>query len=240
MSLGEMDGCAGTTPRRADPAQTRQAILEAAHLEFVENGLNGARVDAIAARTNTVKRMIYYYFGSKERLYVAVLERAYAAIRDAEAGLDLDGLAPAVAIRRMVEFTFDYHEQNPDLARLVTVENIHQGRYIAQSAAIRGINVSVVEALGRILHRGAQSGVFRPDCDPVDTHMLISALCFFRVANRHTFGLLFNRDLTNGATRRRHREYVVDVVLRSLQPARPPAVARRPAAPSKPARRGAA
>jgi AcrR family transcriptional regulator len=202
--------------RKLDPERTRQAILAAAHDEFALHGLSGARVDAIAARTHTVKRMIYYYFGSKEGLYLAVLEEAYAAIRTAEAGLNLDSLPPIEAIRRMVEFTFDYQAAHPDFVRLVSIENIHHGRFIAQSARIQAINISVLDMLRTILHRGQDDGSFRPDLDPVDVHMLISGLAFFRVSNRHTFGVLFQRDLGAPAEQRRHRDYAVDVVLRSL------------------------
>jgi AcrR family transcriptional regulator len=202
--------------RKLDPERTRQDILAAAHDEFVLHGLSGARVDAIAARTHTAKRMIYYYFGSKDDLYRAVLERAYAAIRSAEAGLQLDALPPVEAIRRLVEFTFDYHDAHPDFARLVSIENIHHGRFVAGSDTIREINASVLDALRRILARGQHEGAFRADIDPVDVHMLISALTFFRVANRHTFGALFERDMTDPALRRRHRAYTVDAVLRFL------------------------
>ena len=212
------DGTAGkgVERRKLDPERTRSAILAAAHDEFALHGLSGARMDAIAARTNTVKRMIYYYFGSKEGLYRAVLERAYAAIRQAEAGLELEELPPPEAIRRMVEFTFDYQTANPDFVRLVSIENIHQGRFIAGSETIRAINISVLDALRRILERGAADGSFRTDLDPLDVHMTISALVFFRVSNRHTFGTLFGCDLGDPAVLGRHRALFVDTVLRAL------------------------
>ena len=203
--------------RKLDPERTRHDILVAAHDEFALHGLSGARVDAIAARTNTVKRMIYYYFGSKEGLYLAVLERAYAAIREEEAGLALDLLEPREAVQRMMEFTFDYHEAHPDFVRLVSIENINQGRFIAQSKTIRDINITVVDALRRILDRGAREGIFRAGLDAVDVHMLISSISIFRVANRHTFGTLFPNDLPDAAQREKHRAFMVDVVLRTLE-----------------------
>ena len=199
--------------RKTDPEGTRKAILDAAHQEFVAHGLSGARVEAIAARTHTVKRMIYYYFGSKEGLYRAVLERTYAGIRATEAQLDLGALPPREAIRRMVEATFDYHDANPDFVRLISVENIHHGRFVAQSEVIQRINVTVLTTLAEVLARGAASGEFRAGLDAVDVHMMISALSFFRVSNRHTFGRLFDRDMTCGAMRVRHRALVVDAVL---------------------------
>jgi len=203
---------------KSDRDRTRLDILDAAQQEFIEHGLTGARVDAIAARTNTVKRMIYYYFGSKEGLYVAVLERAYAQIRDAEQELDLAGLDPVSAITRLVDFTFDYQEANPGFSRLVSIENIHNGAHMAGSAAIRALNRAVVDMLGDIVARGQADGVFRTGVDAVDLHMLISSFCFFRVANRHTFGLLFGRDFTDPALRDCQKRLVTDAVLRALEP----------------------
>src|SRR5438105_1332424 len=164
---GPEDGKRG----RFDKERTRQEILEAARHEFVEHGLTGARVEAIAARTATVKRMIYYYFGSKEGLYLAVLEQAYAGIRTAELGLDLLGLEPVEAIRRLVEFTFDYHEANPGFSRLVSIENIHNGTHMALSEPIHGVNQAVIEIMTAILEKGQHSGTFRSDVSAIDVHM---------------------------------------------------------------------
>ncbi len=202
--------------RKLDPERTRQAILAAAREEFAENGLSGARVDAIAARTNTVKRMIYYYFGSKEGLYLAVLEEAYADIRRVEQGLHLDLLPPVEAIRRLIEFTFDYEDAHPDFIRLVSIENIHHAKYIAQSKTIQDVNSAVITTLTAVLDRGKSEGVFRRAIDAVDVHMLISAVCFFRVSNRHTFGALFSRDLSDPTLRARHKQMLVDAVLHLL------------------------
>jgi AcrR family transcriptional regulator len=206
------------SPRKPDREASRQDILAVARREFSEKGLSGARVDAIAARTHTTKRMIYYYFGSKEGLYRAVLERAYADIRAIEQQLDLETLPPPEAIRRMVSSTFDYDEAHADFIRLVSIENIHHGRYLAQSETIRNLNVTVVESLAAILRRGREQGVFRSGIDPVDLHMLISAFCFFRVSNRYTFGTLFGRDLSEPRLRARHKRMIADAVLRLLQP----------------------
>ena len=203
---------------RFDKERTRRAILDAACEEFAARGLSGGRVEAIAARTSTVKRMIYYYFGSKEGLYVAALERAYDDIRSAEQALDLPALGPVEAIRRLVDFTFDYQEANPAFIRMVSIENIHNGVHIAQSETIRALNVAVIEMLGAILERGQKDGAFREDVDAVDVHMLISAFCFFRVSNRHTFGILFERDLSAPGLRERHKMLIEDAVLRALEP----------------------
>jgi len=186
--------------------------------EFSEHGLSGARVDAIAARTQTSKRMIYYYFGSKEGLYLEVLGQAYAGIRALERELDLQTLSPPDAIRRMADFTVDYHDEHPDFVRLVSIENIHHGRYIAQSEIIRNLNSTVIAVLAGILSRGQQAGLFREDVDPVDVHMLMSALSFYRVSNRHTFGRLFDRDLAQDTVKQRHKAMLGDAVLGYLQP----------------------
>jgi len=129
-----------TAGRKPDAGRTRQDILTVARAEFVGHGLSGARVDAIAERTRTTKRMIYYYFGSKEGLYSAVLEQAYADIRSAEATLALDDLDPLTALRRLIGFTFDYEDANPDFVRLIAIENIHQALYLKQLPAIQSLN----------------------------------------------------------------------------------------------------
>jgi AcrR family transcriptional regulator len=215
MSPRDTEASADLRPR--DPERTRTEILAIAREEFAAHGLSGARVDAIAARMRTTKRMIYYYFGSKEGLYLAVLEQAYAEIRAIEQELDLARLAPVEAIRRMIDFTFEYHESHPDFIRLVSIENINQGRYIVQSETIQNLNTAVTEALAAILRRGQKDGVFRKDIDAVDVHMLISAFCFFRVSNRHTFGTLFRCDLSDPMLRKRHKALIADAVLRSLE-----------------------
>ncbi|GJE59580.1 TetR/AcrR family transcriptional regulator [Methylobacterium trifolii] len=199
-----------------DPERTRTDILAVATEEFAAHGLSGARVDAIAERTRTSKRMIYYYFGGKEGLYLAVLERAYSEIRALEASIDLDALDPEAAIRALVETTFDYDETHPDFVRLVGIENIHRAEHIAASAVIRELNVTIIGAITAILRRGQAAGRFRAGIDPIDLHMLISAFCFFRVANRHTFGAIFAVDLAEPATRERHRRLIGDAVIRYL------------------------
>jgi AcrR family transcriptional regulator len=205
-----------TTPapeRRRDAERTRREILETATSEFADRGYAGARVDEIAARMRTTKRMIYYYFGSKEQLFVAVLERAYSAIRQAEQNVDVDHLEPAAAIRRLAELTFDHHESHPDFIRLVSIENIHRAQHIARSDAIAKLGTPAIDLIAQILERGRAEGVFRRDVDAVDLHMLISSFCVFRVANRHTFAALFGRDLTDARLRDRYRTMLGDLVV---------------------------
>ncbi len=191
----EVEGLRKT--RKNNPEKTRENILQAAITEFVQQGLAGARVDAIAERTATSKRMIYYYFGSKEQLYVECLVKLYGDIRKTEHSLDLDSLAPEQAIQRLVEFTFDHHANNVDFVRIVCTENIHYGEYVKQSPVIREMSSMVLDALGKILARGVAQGVFRPGIEVIDLHMLMSSFCFYRVSNRHTFGDIFQIDLSD-------------------------------------------
>ncbi|ACL55163.1 TetR family transcriptional regulator [Methylobacterium nodulans] len=204
--------------RGHDPERTKADIVTVATEEFAENGLSGARVDAIAERTRTSKRMIYYYFGSKEGLYLAVLERAYAEIRALEAGLDLERCDPVEGLRRLIGQTFDSDEAHAAFIRLVTIENIHKAKHLAGMESIRQINRRVIALIDDLLARGRADGRFRTDVDAVDVHMMISALCFFRVANRHTFGAIFDVDLFAPERRAKHRQLIADAVVRALAP----------------------
>jgi AcrR family transcriptional regulator len=200
-----------------DPEATRSNIIAIATEEFAEKGFSGARVDEIAARTNTSKRMIYYYFQDKEGLFVAVLEQAYQRIRAIEASLDLAHLDPESAIKALVAFTFEYQTENEEFIRLVMVENIHRGVHLARSTVIHDLNVSVIDTLRDIYKRGRKAGVFRSGVDEIDLHMSISALCFFNVANRCTFSQIFKRDMQSPEALAHRREVVVDTILRYLK-----------------------
>lgn len=201
-------------PRTYDSAQSLADILRVATAEFADKGLAGARIDEIAAATRTSKRMIYYHFENKEALYVAVLEDAYRRVREIESGLNLQDLEPEDALRKLVAFTFDYHLDNEPFIRLVMNENMQRGEYLARSATIQDLNVPAIEAVRSVYERGVEARVFRRGIDPVDLHMAISALCFFNVANRHTFGLIFKRDLAAPAAQRQHRDQAVEMILR--------------------------
>jgi AcrR family transcriptional regulator len=203
--------------RRNDPERTKRDILAVATKEFADHGLSGARVDAIAARTRTTKRAIYYYFGSKEALYIAVLEKAYGDIRAVEASLHLEDLEPEAAIRKLIDYTITYHEENPDFARLVSIENIHRAEHLTVSESIQNLNVAIIRITEDIVRRGREQGIFRVDADPVDLHMLISAFCFFRVSNRYTFGAIFNQDFSLPECLEKHKQMIGDAVLSWLK-----------------------
>jgi AcrR family transcriptional regulator len=200
--------------RTNDPARTTAEILAVATHEFADKGLTGARIDAIAAATRTSKRMIYYYFGSKEGLYVAVLEDAYRRVRSTEGDLHLEDLPPMLALRRLVEFTVDHHYGNQDYIRLVMSENIQRAQYLAQSKSIQQVNRAAIQTIDKLYNRGVAEGVFRAGLDPVDIHASISALSFFNVSNQYTFSLIFDRDTQSDQARTQRRANIVDMVVR--------------------------
>ncbi len=201
-------------PERARDAERTQAeILEVATREFADMGYAGARVDRIAAKTRTTKRMLYYYFGSKEQLFVAVLERAYAGIRALEQQLDVEHLDPLDALRQLAELTFDHHEWHQDFIRLVSIENIHRAEHLERSSTLTGLANPALDVLTRILQRGQAAGKFRDGIDPLDVHMIISAFCVFRTANQHTFRAIFQRDMLDPERREHYRSMLGDLVL---------------------------
>lgn len=200
--------------RAHDPEATREEILEAATEEFADKGLSGARIDKIADRTSTSKRMIYYYFGSKDALYRAVLEREYSRIRRAEASIALDRLAPHKALAELVRQTFDSHLERPNFIRLVMNENIHHAEHLKQVRGLRRLNERMIKSLAEIIDRGVKAKRFRRGIDPLDLHTNITALCFYTVSNRYTFREGFSRDMWSRAEVRKRRDQVIDVILR--------------------------
>ena len=196
-----------------DPERTRAELLDVATEVFAESGYSGARVDEIAERTRTTKRMIYYYFGGKEGLYLAVLDRAYRGIRQAEQKLRVDHADPIEAIRRLAEVTFDHHIDNDDFIRLVSIENIHRGDFIRRLTDLPQLSAPATSLLDDILADGRTAGLFRTDVSALDVHLVISSYCVFQVANRYTFGYLFDLDLTETSNRAHLRRMIGDVVV---------------------------
>ena len=209
-----------TARPKADEDGTRATILNVALQEFSRLGLSGARIDAIAAESGINKGMIYYYFGSKEDLYVAALEESYRRFRQIEVDIRIDDDVPPVpALRALVGASFDFHAAHPAFIRMVMSENINQGEYIRKIPELRAINRSAITSLDRICRRGIAQGVFRADIDTVDLHMSISALSFYNVSNRHTFSYIFDRDLAAADVHAARRESVIDTILRSVRAA---------------------
>ena len=205
-------------PRTHDAKRTRQSILEAAQALFAEKGYSGANVNEIVARAGTTKPMIYYHFGSKEGLFAAVLEEVYAGMRGIEGSLQLAGLPVVEAMRRLVQVTFDYHAAHPDWVRLISVANIHEAQHIRASPTIASRNSAILGILRDLLGRGVREKVFRDGVDPLHLHLLIASACFYRVSNRHTWGVIFQRDLAEPDDAALQRAMLVEAVLRFLRP----------------------
>jgi TetR/AcrR family transcriptional regulator len=206
-----------TRRNRRDPDRTRTAILAAAQDEFAAKGLFGGRVNAIARRAGANKRMIYHYFGSKDGLYLAALERVYEGLRGSERKLNLDHLEPALAIKRLVEFNFDYSRRHPELISLINSENLHRARHLARSKKVRELHSPFVQLIGDILRRGVAKGVFRPGLDPVDVYITIAAVGYFYLSNNWTLSTIFGRDLGTPAANRRRKRHNVDMILNALR-----------------------
>jgi AcrR family transcriptional regulator len=198
------------------PEANRARILKAAIDEFASRGFKGASMDAIAARTHTTRAMINYYFGGKEQVYLAVLEQVYAEIREAEGELDLEHLPPVDAIRRIVEFTYQYYLAHQYFVRIVVAENQAKGRHFRKSKAMRTLNRPIIDRLARVLERGQAEGLFRGGVDPVEIHKSIAALGMFNVTNQYTFGSIFQREMGAKGDVGRRRSMVADLILSYL------------------------
>lgn len=203
--------------RVRDPDRTVEDIIAIATEEFARKGLAGARIDEIAERMRTSKRTIYYYFGGKEALYLAVLEAAYRRAREIDAPDAFDHLAPRVALAELVGRTFDFQAANEDYVRLVMNENVQRAAFLKQIKDLRGLNAPAIAALRSIYERGVKAGEFRSGIDPIDIHQTSSSLAFFNVSNRYTFAHLFERDMTSPKSHARRRACVIETVLRYVQ-----------------------
>jgi AcrR family transcriptional regulator len=206
---------AEATRRRRSHAEAREeaisAIIDIATEEFVEKGLAGARIDEIAGKAT--KRKIYYYFGGKDELYRAVLQRAYQRVRESESQVDVDSGTAEEALRRLIEHDVHYHSQNPDLVRLVMNENIHRAEHLKQIPDMPESNSRVIEILQAILDRGVAEGTFRKGVDPVELHMNMTALAFYNVSNQFTFAHNFGVDMTSPEAIARRARQVADILL---------------------------
>jgi AcrR family transcriptional regulator len=200
-----------------DSERTRAAILDAATSEFARHGPGGARVDRIALRARTNKRMLYYYFGSKDALFLAVLEATYARIRAAERALSLLDVTPEEAIRRLVRFTWEYYLAHPEFLSLLNSENLHRGSHLRRSHDVRSMNSPVIETLCEVLGRGAREGTFRAGVDALQLYISIAALSYFYLGNHHTLTAVFGRDLATPRARKERLAHMTDLVLGYLR-----------------------
>jgi hypothetical protein len=199
--------------RSRDADRSQQAILLAARDEFAQHGLGGARVDSIAQRADVNKRLIYYYFKSKDDLFLAVLEQAYADIRAAENKLNLREMPPAQAIQRLTQFTWEYYIAHPEFLTLLNSENLHQGRHLAMSSRVRDTNSPLIQTLAEILERGRQEGLFRGGVDPIQLYVSIAGMAYFYLSNNHTLSAIFGRDLMTPKAHHERLSHMCDVIL---------------------------
>ena len=204
-------------PRTRDAERTKAEILQAARDEFCEQGFNGARVDAIAARARANKRLLYHYYGNKEALYAAVLLDSYEEIRRGERELSLNQFDPAEAMDRLVRFTFRHFLANPWFPRLLAVENLQNARFLKQIKDIPALHSPLVSEIRDILKRGAETGVFRKDVDPMQLYISIAGLGYFYVSNMRTLSVIFGRDLSQFAMIQEREAQAVQMVLDYLR-----------------------
>lgn len=198
---------------RRNPARNQERILRAATEEFARYGLGGARVDRIAARAGANKRMLYYYYGNKEDLFLRVLEARYAHIRHAELGLHLLDLDPVQGMRRLVAFTWEYYLKHPEFLTLLNSENLHRARHLKRSRSIAAMHSPLIALLRDLLRRGERAGKFRKGVDPVQLYISIAALGYFYLSNRHTLSTIFERDLLAPKSKAERLRHMTELVL---------------------------
>ena len=202
-----------------DEAQSlKERIFAAAITVFAEYGLPGARMEQIAIEAQTTKRMVVYYFKSKEQLYQAVLQHVYAQIRETEQQLGLEHLPPVEALAQLVKWSVRYHATHADYMRVICMENMQRGRFMQQSSYLRQVNRSALDLLEEILRRGKEKQLFSETVDARDLHRLISSFSFHYVANSYTFTLLFEEGADEEAQRQHYRKMAVQVALRYTCP----------------------
>ncbi len=201
------------TSWKKDPEAVRENILTIATQEFAAHGLSGANINEIARNTSTSKRMIYYYFGDKEGLYQAVLERVYSMLRENEDRLKVENLGPVEGLALLVRATFEAHAATPVFIRLVMIENIHNADYLRRSDIIPRLNRSIIDKLADVCARGKAQGLFRDSADPLELHWMISAPSFYNVSNRATFSTSFGEALFAPERQERLKERVTDMIL---------------------------
>jgi TetR/AcrR family transcriptional regulator len=205
-------------PQRRDPAATRRKLLTAARREFARNGLAGARVDEIAARAGVNKQLVYHYFGDKDAIYLAVLEWVYEEIRAQERKLNLQGLPPQRAIRKLIEASFDHLAAHPDFIVLLNDENRGGARHVRGSRRLEAMHSPLVSMVSKILNEGVRAGTFRKGINPVHLYISIAGLSYFFFSNTPTLSAIFGKDLSSAAAKRTRRKHVVDLVMQSLRP----------------------
>lgn len=200
-----------------DPERTKRRILASATREFARYGLGGARVDRIAQRAGANKRMLYYYFGDKEGLFLAALEDRYAHIRSAERGLRLEHLEPREALQRLVEFTWRYFLEHPEFLTMLNSENLHKGRHVRTSRRVPEMHSTLVDTLRSVLRKGEAQGLFRKGVDPVQLYISIAGEGYFYLSNRYTLSRIFNRDLMAPRALAGRARHITQMILNAVR-----------------------
>jgi TetR/AcrR family transcriptional regulator len=201
-------------PRNA--AVTRARILDAAKREFAARGLKDTRIEDVANRAGANRRMIYYYFGSKDALYLAALEGVYAELMDEERKIDVDKLHPVEAITEIVRLKIEHYALHPEFISFLNMENLYQAKHLRHSKRIADFKAPLTDILARVLKRGQHSRLFRSDIDPVELYISICALGYLYFSNKYTLGVIFGRDLTAPAAVNRRKDSITDMVMSYL------------------------
>jgi AcrR family transcriptional regulator len=201
---------------------TRESILKAAIKVFSKHGFDGGRVEQISKAAKSYDRMIYYYFGSKEGLYIAALEEIYRRFNEAESELNLDESKPREALRAVIRFMWSYYLKHPEFITLLNTENLHRGRHIGKSERAKEYSSPAVGVIERVLRTGAAQGLFRADLLARDLYLTIAGLCYFYLSNRFTLSAFLGEDLEAPAALQQWQAHVIDTVERTVAPGMSP------------------
>ena len=202
--------------REQSAQATRETLLKAAIKVFGKQGLNGARVEQISRAAKSHDRMIYYYFGSKEALFVAVIEETYRRFNEAEARLALDLSQPVQALRDVIAFMWGYYQKHPEFITLLNSENLHRGRHIGKSSKAGEYSSPALEVLSRVRGSGVQAGLFRPELRARDVYLMIASMGYFYLSNRYTLSTLLGESLEDPAALAQWQQFITDAVLRTV------------------------
>jgi len=206
----------GTGVRALAAQATRDSILRAAIKVFAKHGYAGGRVEQISKAAKSYDRMIYYYFGSKEGLFIAVIEEMYRRFNEAESKLVLDEAQPVEALRAVIRFMWGYYQRNPEFITLLNTENLHRGQHISKSLRAREYSSPAVDVLGRVLASGAQQALFRSDVAARDIYLMIAAMGYFYMSNRFTLAAFLGEELETAPALAHWEAFVIDAVLRTV------------------------
>lgn len=197
--------------------ETRLRILHVATKEFAAKGYDGARVDDIMRDSNVSKNLIYHYFGSKEQLFIEVLETAYEGMHAHQMAWPIDMSSPVDGVRKLVQSTFNYWRNSPDFIGLLNSENFHKGRHLRKTKLTKASYSGLLGNVARLLKEGERSGDFRGDVDPVELYVSISALAYHFLSNRYTLAYLLDRKLSTEQDVDARIAHIEDVVLGYLR-----------------------